>query len=767
MVDHTESAVRRRRRPATACNLCRRRKLRCNREQPCGNCIRSRTGECIYHTGPLPKTSPRQQGFNQLGEGDLGSGSENSTLVEKASNRSGKLTAATSSPHAHPNDSSPQAQGSAQELDDLKNRIRKLEDQLSKTSIRSPTIRYPGGESTSEADTSTALLDGTFHFQQQAHEVGQPQAVARGFSHKSRVFGKSHWVNTWSSLNSLGGGTPKALTGVAKCKQLARVIKSRWSPKWPTEFTTELPRKDIADDLVDCYLRTTESVYRVLHIPSFRRDYESLWISDGKKDTGFLALLKLVLAIGAVTYDDKFSMRMHARRWIYEVQAWLSEPEFKSRLDIQFMQTRILLLLARDLVKVGGDSTWVSTGEVIRTAVSLGLHRDPKRLPEKPKLICEMRRRLWNTVLEIDTQSSLHNGSMHSIYMEESDTEMPGNFNDEQLLHEGAIPSPETEFTQMSFILILRKSLELRRGIVRFLNSINSRGTYDETLQLDTRLRKMYKDLYKNMHGYTIGASPSTFSLNFVDLLLQRYILALHAPYFGPSLSEIRYSFSRKMVIEVGLKIWCTIYPNSATRSSVTTGAGPASSSQDFWRWVTSGSGFFRYGFAQVIALIAIELRAQIREQECLGPAPLRSDLMNVLGQGLDWCIRCIERGETNVRGYMLQSVAKAQIEGLQQGLPNEEVARSMILSAEECADHALALLQDLFAQTTHCDENTNIPEQFAATNPMSAPGIEWDFEMPDEMFNFDMDDPTRLAVDERMVNSMFGRFFHDVSFLG
>lgn len=104
--------------------------------------------------------------------------------------------AATSSPHAHPNDSSPQAQGSAQELDDLKNRIRKLEDQLSKTSIRSPTIRYPGGESTSEADTSTALLDGTFHFQQQAHEVGQPQAVARGFSHKSRVFGKSHWVNS-------------------------------------------------------------------------------------------------------------------------------------------------------------------------------------------------------------------------------------------------------------------------------------------------------------------------------------------------------------------------------------------------------------------------------------------------------------------------------------------------------------------------------------------------------------------------------------------
>ncbi|CAH0038533.1 unnamed protein product [Clonostachys solani] len=742
MVDQTESAVRRRRRPAT-------------------------TGDCIYHTGPLPRTSPRQQRFNQPGEGDLGSGSENSTLVEKASNRSGKLTAGTSSPHAHSKDSPSSAEGSAQELDDLKNRIRKLEDQLAKTSIRSPTIRYPGGESTPEADTSTALLDGTFHFQQQAHEVGQPQAVARGFSHKSRVFGKSHWVNSIAPPQLIGGGTPKALTTVHKCKQLARVIKSRWSPKWPTEFTTELPRKDIADDLVDCYLRTTETVYRVLHIPSFRRDYESLWISDGKKDTGFLASLKLVLAIGAVTYDDKFSMRMSARRWIYEVQTWLSEPEFKSRLDIQFMQTRILLLLARDLVKVGGDSTWVSTGEVIRTAVSLGLHRDPKRLPAKPKLVCEMRRRLWNTVLEIDTQTSLHNGSMHSIYMEESDTEMPGNFNDEQLLHEGAIPSPETEFTQMSFILILRKSLELRRMIVRFLNSINSRGTYEETLQLDAQLRKMYKDLYKNMHGYTIGASPSIFSSSFVDLLLQRYILALHAPYFGPSLSEIRYSFSRKMVIEVGLKIWCTIYPNSATRSSVTAGADLASGAHDFWRWVTSGSGFFRYGFAQVLALIAIELRAQIREQECLGPAPLRSDLMNVLGQGLDWCVRCIERGETNVRGYMLQSVAKAQIEGLQQGRSNEEVAISMILSAEECAGHALALLQDTFAQTQG-DENTNIPEQFAAVNPTSATGIGWDFEMPDEMFNFNMDDPTRLAVDEDMMaNSMFGNFFHDVSFLG
>lgn len=49
---------RRRRRPATSCEPCRARKLRCDREQPCGRCKRARgVTECFYRLDTKTKGS--------------------------------------------------------------------------------------------------------------------------------------------------------------------------------------------------------------------------------------------------------------------------------------------------------------------------------------------------------------------------------------------------------------------------------------------------------------------------------------------------------------------------------------------------------------------------------------------------------------------------------------------------------------------------------------------------------------------------------------
>ena len=105
-----------------------------------------------------------------------------------------------------------------------------------------------------------------------------------------------------------------------KCKSLAKAIKSQRTPSWPSPPTADLPSKDVADELVDCYLRTIETVYRILHVPTFKRDYEALWVSNTEPNTAFLVQLKLVLAIGAITYDEQFSLRTLAIRWIYEAE---------------------------------------------------------------------------------------------------------------------------------------------------------------------------------------------------------------------------------------------------------------------------------------------------------------------------------------------------------------------------------------------------------------------------------------------------------------
>ena len=62
-------------------------------------------------------------------------------------------------------------------------------------------------------------------------------------------------------------------------------------------------------------------------------------------------MLKLILAIGATSFDETFSLRPSATQWVYEAQTWLSAPEFKSRLHLQFVQTHLLLLLGARSVR--------------------------------------------------------------------------------------------------------------------------------------------------------------------------------------------------------------------------------------------------------------------------------------------------------------------------------------------------------------------------------------------------------------------------------
>ncbi len=93
--------------------------------------------------------------------------------------------------------------------------------------------------------------------------------------------------------------TSNPISGIQRCKSQAKVIKSQCAPPWPFHTQTDLLPKGIADELVDCYFRTTETIYRVLHIPSFKKDYDTLWLSETEPNPGFLVQIKLVLAIGA------------------------------------------------------------------------------------------------------------------------------------------------------------------------------------------------------------------------------------------------------------------------------------------------------------------------------------------------------------------------------------------------------------------------------------------------------------------------------------
>jgi hypothetical protein len=89
----------------------------------------------------------------------------------------------------------------------------------------------------------------------------------------------------------------------------------------------------------------------------------------------------------------------------------------------------------------------------------MGLHRDPANLPTRstPTIATEMRRRLWNTILEINLLLSMKSGQPPYISPKDYDTLPPSNFDDEQLLDQNATPKPTKEISQMSVAIALRR----------------------------------------------------------------------------------------------------------------------------------------------------------------------------------------------------------------------------------------------------------------------------------------------------------------------
>ncbi|KAJ4355416.1 uncharacterized protein N0V89_003432 [Didymosphaeria variabile] len=612
------------------------------------------------------------------------------------------------------------------DLDTMRSRITLLENQLEnslKKSIRSTPLGPSVAETpVSSIETAESRIGGTFYIHHGNPALGQSPNMHRSLTHKKRMYGQSHWMNLSVVLvkdiakmidmqtkdPTKQAFSEKVFTGMQKCKRTARLVKRQREPPWPCPPTPELPPKNIADDLVDCYLRTYESVYRILHVPSFKRTYEAIWATDSEPDSVFLIQLKLVLAIGATAYNNNFTLRPSAMRWVHEAETYLANPHLKHRLTIQYIQIYCLQLLARQTAAVGEDMVFIITGNLLRSAMFLGLHRDPAHMPARTLFANEMHRRLWTTITELCLQASIYAGCPPLMSQDDYDTQPAGNFDDDQLENDEAIARPENHFTQSSVSIILQKTFPARLATARFLNNFTSSGTYEETLQLDSDLRTAYKTLRDTLRAFNPihGNLPSDFQIRLVDVTMNRYLCAVHAPFFMPALSDAKYAYSRKAVFDTALKMWYATYPITDSIGIPLSNSPTPPARDDFQRMVTCGHGFLRSATMQSILMIAVEMRTQLQEDDGLSPTPLRRDLFAILEEAKAWSIWCMEAGETNVKGHVFVCLMGAYTQGLAKGLSKDEIAKSLVVAADGALQRGMELLERMI-------EN-EVPEQNA-----------------------------------------------------
>ncbi|KAL7911584.1 hypothetical protein GGI35DRAFT_294069 [Trichoderma velutinum] len=711
----------RRRRPALSCLECRRRKLKCDRSNPCGRCV-STDAPCNYRihqekTAAKPRqtrrissssmpsspaahlASPSSQvdpiGHSTCNATDTSNrtasdngGRDNETLNAVASTL-GPIDL-SNTPGANEIQNPTRRRFVDPELHYLRERVRSLERSLVHVPVH---------------DLSQVGRDVL------AGESGMPDAHI--ILNKTRIMRWSHWVGIVkefapiiscygaicgygdTSINSFKSAEARALivetSGLLqKCKSVARNLKIGRPSRCLSSLNFDLapPSREVADMMTALYFQSFESTHRILHEPTFWKVYERFW-SNPENASGKLRLqVLLVIAIGsslAPHVESDAGLRHMVHQWIYAAETWLSGPLEKDRLDISGLQIHCLVMLARQIFSIGGDLVWISSGSLIHRAMQIGLHRDPKHLSPMSVLQAQLRRRLWATILELVVQSSLDSALPPRISFDEFDTEPPANSNDNEIGESATElkPHPKETFTRTSMQIILLDSLPTRLRILSLINGLNSELSYLEVLDLSADILQTCRQ-WNAFARENKASGITSFHRNLLDYLLRRFLIPLHCPFANKARMNPLFHYSLKVSIDTAITI---ISPEP---------------DEGFSNLMTIGGGLFREGIRYAISIISLELLAQVEAQYLDGTLHRNSHYINPLKKFIEEMISLslerIRQGESNVKSYMFLCMVTAQAEATEEGVPSEgRVAKSARDSISLC----LEMLQNRLGTTS------------------------------------------------------------------
>ncbi|RCI12841.1 hypothetical protein L249_0627 [Ophiocordyceps polyrhachis-furcata BCC 54312] len=489
-----------------------------------------------------------------------------------------------------------------------------------------------------------------------------------------RFYGNSHWTNYFhpdaddiiSVLQTHESEAPaQGSATLASCEALARTI--RYHEEVTAQMTDTsgglVPTRDVSDRLVEAFLRTYQTVLGILHVPSFREEYRTFWEAPTSSTPAFTMTLFLVMSIGSVFCPHETTIpRAVVLKWLSVSSTVISSHPTTANVDS--LRIRCLLLLAQSVSSTAeGRAQWISTGSLVRTAMSQGLHRDPAstrhQVHEMSASEMESRRKLWAAILELDLQSSMDCGGLPSVDSQDYDTALPSNADDDDFPRatmDGAFveSKPFEEFTSSSFQVLLMKLLPVRLKIARLVNGPRCEASFAHVLNLGHELGQLLQLCSARIETYCFsGRRPAAFTMKTFELLVKRFLVALHHP------------FTR--MEETCPFAFCSLSTCLESSISILSTLSGGTDGDDFQMAQMRGSGMFHRVYIQTALYICGELRKRA------GLAGSDSfELSNLIIQYLDSAPQRMDYGDFKVRAYMLVSASLAYVEAARSGVPPE-----------------------------------------------------------------------------------------------
>lgn len=415
-------------------------------------------------------------------------------------------------------------------------------------------------------------------------QVVQSLGVMRVDNNKSMYFGDAHWAAILQDIKEVKNYFSQHKKEFDEQVIKIQEAKSRVdaAPQGPTflfggskpppysDLLAQMPKRSVTDKLVSRYFNSYDPAIHILHPPSWYRMYEKHWENPQKSGPVWLGQMYAILCLAMHSYyrmDDEppeyrgKSLALAANYRSLTGQCLLL-ADFTKPVN-NMVETMVLHLhceYARNRdAEVG---VWVLVGMIVRLAMRMGYHRDPKNYKDITPFQGELRRRVWTFVRQADLLFSFQLGLPSMIRLGDCDTELPSNlFDDEFDENTRELPPsrPPSEPTPVSY-MCAKASMAFAFGkIVERLHQVTS-CPYEEVMALDQDLRAARADFPPHLRLRSIEDSM----MDPGALVMQRYNLSilyhkgqcvLHRKFLARARENNRFTHSRRTCVDSSMEL--------------------------------------------------------------------------------------------------------------------------------------------------------------------------------------------------------------------
>ncbi|KAF1987702.1 putative Zn(II)2Cys6 transcription factor [Aulographum hederae CBS 113979] len=472
---------RRRDKVQLSCDPCKHRKLRCDRQHPCGACSRrGLTNSCNY-----ARTS-------------------------------------SSTPDAQPSVAPRQSTSLHGRIYELENLVTTLMQGHSLPSPLAP--KSPRPSSPSFADVSPEIQTP----KKSQDEAASPEDLG---TLEVRESGTSYVQSAhWEAILTKIRGLKEDLVTDSKAPPGSHLFYGPNRHATRDEILAAVPPRPVVDRLMALHFDSYIITPYLIHSKKFLREYETFWKDPPATSIAWIGLMFSMLCIAAqlqiFTIDftdgqaESLKAEYHTRKDAFR------EKSIQCLILARYttggpyvLETLITVLTGESiLLKDSATDGWLLISMILHLAMRMGYHRDPDHFPGISPFEGEMRRRIWTTILQLDLVLSLEMGLPRSATNTHIDTKQPRNLRDcdfEEDTTEMPLPRPETEWTPV-LPLIAKGRLISALGLICDVSTNINPPSYDEIIKVDALLEDVHNRAIPPVLRWETIPHPITDSPNLV-----------------------------------------------------------------------------------------------------------------------------------------------------------------------------------------------------------------------------------------------------------